>query len=415
MRVWRGHVGGRRGYAVAVCAAALLVLGAPPGAGAPPGTSTASGTGTASAASGAALTKERLYALARARTYGTPVRLDVPGQVSSTQLTDSGHVVGSTYVDDVMQLFRWHDGRAELLAAQDADITQLVDANDAGQILAFRRWWTGPWNEVDAFLWEPSGAVVSLGTWASVVAVDDDGRVVGTLPGGQLATWRDGVVTPVAAPPGQVALPWGGHATNDRGDIAGTVVTGTTSRGWVWRDGVATELPSPAGADVYVQWITDSGHVLGEVDGVTVLWEHGQRLRDVDPQDRYQLAVGDVNARGVVVGTAQRYHLRGPVRSNERGVAMPLPGLGGPGGTASGIHDLDIAVGTAYRAGGGWTQPVMWVLTVPVALGTRLDGVQARGGGASDINERGQVLGRLEMPVGSAVPGGLVMWDLRAG
>lgn len=304
---------------------------------------------------------------------------------------------------------------AELLAPQDADVTQFMDANDAGQVLAYRRWWSGPWNEVDAFLWEPTGAVVPLGTWETVVAVDDDGRVVGTLPGGQLATWRDGVVTPVAAPPGTVGLPGGGHATNDRGDIAGTVGTGTTSRGYVWREGVATELPAPAGADVSVQWITDEGHVVGEVDDVTVLWEHGQRLRDVDPKGRYQLAVGDVNAHGVVVGTAQRYHLRGPVRSNTRGVAMPLPGLGGPGGTASGLHDLDIAVGSAYRAGGGWTQPVMWVLTVPVALGTRLDGVQARGGGASDINEQGQVLGSLVMPPGSPVGSGLVMWDLRAG
>lgn len=364
-----------------------------------------------------ALTKERLYELAAHRSYGTPVRLDVPGDPMPSELTDSGIVVGTTRIDGAEVPFRWHDGRTELLPPQDADWLSVGDVNERGQVIVVHRFWGGRSRVV---LWQPDGSVEPLGDvdqWESVNGINDDGVVVGVhydpaRPDPFLATWQDGVVTELPAPGGRRATP-GGAAINAAGDVAGTVEQPDgTPRGYVWRDGVATELPAPPGARVAVHRITDTGDVVGEVGGVVVLWEDGRRLRDVDPKDRFDLQFSDVNAHGVVVGTSGWGYLTVPVRSSARGVASVLPGLGQQEGLARAVHDLDVVVGSS-----GFTspRPVMWVLTVPVPLGLRLDGGQATGGWAVDINRGGQVAGWLFTVRRGEVTYDVVLWDLVPG
>jgi len=385
---------------VVVAAVAMLALVALPGA--------------AASSSPPALTKERLYELARQRPYGTPVRLDVPGVPMPSVLTDSGVVVGTTRVDDVERPFRWRDGGTELLPSRDAGWASVVDVNERGQVLVLNHFWAGTSR---AIVWQPDGTVVPVGApgeWTSVNGINDHGVVVGvhvvaTREAAHLATWQDGVVTELQTPGGRPVAAATTHAINSRGDVAGTVtLPDGRTRGYVWRDDVATELPAPADAWVTVDRITDSGDVVGEVSGAVVLWEDGRRLRDVDRNDRFDLRVADVNAHGVVVGTAGTY-LNAPVRSDRRGVAAVLPGLGSEDGVANAVHDLDVVVGAS-----GITSPlpVMWVMTVPVPLGLRVGGEQATGGWAVDVNRRGQVVGWLFTVRPGGVSHSVVIWDL---
>lgn len=368
----------------------------------------------------AALTKERLYELTRARPYGTPVALDLPGERPyGGRITDSGFVIGSTEIDGVYRGFRWRDGRTELLPDVFGEGWSSAGANESGQVVVM------PEQDSEGFLrpylWQPDGSVVDISAgerWRQVAGINDDGVVVGTVEGWVPVTWRDGVLTRHPAPGGRGVQLAQGRALNDRGEFIGWV-SGEDLRthGYVWRDGVPHELPAAWDANVSVQRINDRGDVLGHVSsrygtGLAV-WHGGKQLRWVDKDDRYGMQVSDMNERGVVVGQARPYHLRGPLRSDQRGVIMPLPGLGGmQGGEVWAVHDLDVAVGSGYRAGDEWSHPVAWVLTAPVPLGERLGGEQARSGWAVDVNAQGQVLGRLFFPDGRAE---VVVWDLRRG
>lgn len=389
-----------RGAALLAAGAAALALAVAP---AP---ASASVSASASSTTASALTKERLYELARGRAYGTPVPLDVPGFSLPTVLTDSGVVVGTTDIDGVSLPFRWRDGRAEVWPARGADYTTLVDVNERGQVLVQELRWAGPRS---VLVWQPDGTVVQVAPeapWWSAYGISDDGTVVG-VRGTRVVTWRDGVVTELTGPGGQPAEP--PVVVNGPGDVAAVV----GSRVHVWRDGVPAELPAPAGAESSPVLITDGGDVVGYGGGGLVIWEGGGPPRAVDRNGWFGLITYDANERGVVVGRAGRWGLSGPVRSNERGVAAFLPGLGGSGGVAHAVHDLDVVVGSVPPQAGAYSLPVMWVLTVPVPLGHRVDGVAAVTGAAVDINRSGRVLGWLTLPRGDGrndrIP---VLWDL---
>lgn len=376
----------------------------------------------ASTAEAPVLTKERLYELARSRTYGTPVEIPVPGMWPHGRwLTDSGVVVGSTDMTTVPRHFRWIGGEVQMLPALPGDHTDLVGVNEAGQVLGYSRTWAR-WPEVEPFVWQVDGTVTALtdaGDWRSVTAISDDGTVLGQLMDERVVTWRDGTVTEVPLPVGEDGGRVYATLMNARGEIAGSVSHDDGERKvYVWRGGVPTLLPVPPGVGVDLMGITDHGDVTGTLTGASgkrlVFWEHGARLRDIDPHNTYQMSVTGITPHGIAVGNASRYHLQGAVRvDTRRGAVVPLPSLGGADSWVGDLHDLDIAVGSAMRAGSRRDQPLMWVTSVPVPLGTVLDGVQAYSGGASAINARGQVLGSLwftEHPEGSGPR--VVLWDL---
>lgn len=371
-----------------------------------------------------ALTKERLYALARERSYGTPVALDLSARwATPTRITDSGYVIGSGGFDTesgVTQVreFRWHDGVTELLP-EIGENPRIVDVNERGQVLA-ATWWDGQGYQ-EPFVWEPDGSVVELSDvarWRTASGINDHGLVVGLVDEDRVpATWQDGTLTRLPTPEGEyLALSANGDTVNDRGEFVGTMLGGEHPwRAYVWRDGVPHELPVEGSARSAAERINERGDVLGYVDSADgkghVLWEGGERRRWVDKAARYGLDATDLNERGVVVGNATTHHLRGPVRSNERGVALPLPGLGAKGGTVAALHDtLDLAVGSAHRPGDANPHAVAWVLTVPVPLGEQLDGRRMPISQAVDVNAHGQVVGWVGLTDWQPR---VVVWDLR--
>lgn len=404
----------RRGVRTATGVAVLvgLVLTAGPATG-------------ASTADVPVLTKERLYELARSRTYGTPVEIEIPGARARTPrvLTDSGVVVGDAVVDGVERVFRWRDGRTELgpPPPDGWELHYAVDVNEAGTVLgSYRR--PGEWDLVEPFAWYPDGTVRSLadaGTWRSVVGITGSGAVLGMLADGRAVTWRDGALTDVPLPAGAVPGSVDVVSVNERGEYVGHARGADAVRsGYVWRDDVPTRLPAPAGSGV--QRITEHGDVIGTLSDTyqRVVWEDGARLRQVDPKGVFGLTLTDVNARGVVIGDASVYHLRGAVRADPaRGVIAALPGLGGERrdpSWAADIHDvLDVTVGNATPVGTRYGLPVVWVSTVPVPLGSRIDGEQAWAGRALSINARGQVLGYLYTEwTDTKIGNHAVLWDL---
>lgn len=394
-------------------AVAVLTVGSLPAAG-------------ARAEAGPALTVERLAELARARTYGTPVEIPVPGRgARALWLTDSGVVVGRTVVDTDPRLFRWRGGRTTLLPqpAGEPDRLEAAGVNEAGDVLGFSGRWA-QWGVVRPFVWQADGTVRSLtdaGTWAGVVGITDAGVVVGTLTDGRPVTWQDGVLTDLPEPAGAVPGTTTVHAVNARGEIAGNAVGADgVEHAYVWRRGTPTQLPAPAGA--WVSRITDDGDVIGATGSGdatrAVVWDDGVRMRAIDPTGAFGVEVVDVSSRGVVVGNASREERRGAVRVEPRRSAVtPLPGLGGERvdstSRVADVHDLDLAVGAATPVDAYFAMPVVWVRTVPVPLGARIDGEQAWSGEAVAVNRRGQVVGHLftewtETRVGERV----VLWDL---
>lgn len=217
-------------------------------------------------------------------------------------------------------------------------------------------------------------------------------------------------------------------------DVNGLEVVVTDTH--VYRQGRL--FPLPGGLDSAVR-INDHGDIAGTDDGVAALWKDRAlvRIGVADPSDTYSYVTG-LNERGDVVGTSGAFG--GPSRAFvwSGGTLRVLPGLGGdagasdindrgqvsgyawdgtgtqravvwaPDGTLTelgtlGGHSLATAlnnrgdvVGYSYTAGGS-SRAVRWAQgAAPVPV----DAPESVFGIASDINERGRVVGNLAVAAG---------------
>lgn len=144
------------------------------------------------------------------------VSIDIPGatDVHPVAVNGNGQVVGYFYENGLMRGFlRNSDGAIEVLAygANTFTNTFVHDVNKAGEIIAEYG------NPTHAVLRSPDGTVTKIdppgATWATAIAINSHGAVVGTSPVGFYIRARNGKYTMFSA-----GWPCG---INDSGVVAG--------------------------------------------------------------------------------------------------------------------------------------------------------------------------------------------------
>lgn len=204
---------------------------------------------------------------------------------------------------------------------------------------------------------------------------------------------------------------------NNRGTTVGYAQGASRWQAVRWnRDGQVSELPGLGGGSIAVQ-INDRGVAIGHVDTPSdqrfpALWDASGRLTVLPSLPGHRLTVAHaINDHGTVAGIAHAEYPSEvpfrPVRWDRRNrvTALPLP----PGfqyGGAMQINERGTIVGFAAKEVGGeslW-RAVAWDRQGRVRL------LETIGGWSSTVlwlNNRGEMLGRLEAPEG-AKP---VRWD----
>ncbi|UZN04187.1 hypothetical protein [Cellulomonas sp. S1-8] len=345
-----------------------------------------------------------------------PVDLGVPGETSDVvAVSDSGVVIGS-YSDDGVhtRAFRWREGVIDVMPGLTSSRPE--DVNDAGQVVINGRYGDEP---LRPFLWQPDGTVVDLlgpGGVGNPGGINSRGDVALTVqvPGqdGQhyAAVWQDGVLHRLAPPEIAFSVVADAPAINDRGEVTGIAMVGTTQTAFVWRDGAMHLMDTPDGGYTLGAAINERGQVyVGTPDGM-VVWEPDGRVGPAVAEFG-AMAFGD---RGGAVGFVSPAPTFRPVPAvlDRRGVTL-LPTLGGPDGQVYGTNGRGMHVGWSATAQGELL-PTAWVRGRAVALGGRLRGVgTASEGWARDVDARGRAVGMLHFaPGGEDYVERAVLWEL---
>jgi probable HAF family extracellular repeat protein len=258
--------------------------------------------------------------------------------------------------------------------------------------------------------------------YAIAVDVNERGDVTGsaTVPGadpqGRVAhvvSWHDGALTdlmPTPLPtPGMPNGPTGtAAAITDDGRVVGTVSSGElatgepTSDAVTWHDGGVVNLSAASSTtDVAVDANT-RGQVLYNEDGRAVVWRAGRYTRSPLVAGGLAMAGVDINAAGLVVGTAGPPD--GPSQAYAWAPGRPpvaLGTLGGPSSRALAVNDRGQVLGSSTLASGE-RRLFLWQRGRLTDLGT-LGGAEAftdlpdpaglRGRTRNLLNDRGDVVG----------------------
>jgi probable HAF family extracellular repeat protein len=186
-------------------------------------------------------------------------------------------------------------------------------------------------------------------------------------------------------------------AVNNRGEAVGySEVSGLdTNRAMLWRDGQLIDLGVLPGLMLSVATdINDRGQIVGWSSEYqyagrrAVLWQDGQVI-DLTPTGYGDCTAQGINKKGAIVGECA-----GAPWLWRDGTFTFLPTLpGAGGGVASDINDRGVIVGTL--AGTGGSVPVRWADGTVTALGMpagALDGV------ADAVNDHGDIVGYVHSP-----------------
>ena len=262
------------------------------------------------------------------------------------------------------------EGRTVSVLWQDGVTTDVmglpsvpVDINDRGEVVGTFRY--AEFGEAHGFLWrngvvaEIGDPAFGLGLFGGLAGINGRGQVVGHTeslpgrPGFQAFLWQDGRFTYLGDLGGGYSI---AEAINDRGDVVGRSATAQNEmHSFLWRDGVMTDI----GGAVRAVDINDHGQVVG--DGYSAagnlhafLWNRGAVV-DLSPTAIWSLA-GAVNQRGQVAGTIgyasdQHAAVWQDGTMTDLGT-LPRPGYSTSFSSASDINDRGQVVGWSDTAAG---------------------------------------------------------------
>jgi probable HAF family extracellular repeat protein len=319
-------------------------------------------------------------------------------------INNRGVVAGSSGLWPVL----WRRGEVVTLTDEQPVDGGLAEAvNERGEVIVRRtgqplsRWSLGRVTELDL---GPDSRLWNLGGF------NNRGQALvykWVTRGAELGIWQpDGSFTPVAIPEGYSAeQPVG---LSDAGHVAGNLVPldGFAGRPFVWRHGTLTMLAEWG----HARDVNDRGQVAGVVFdpddpgrwplGRATVWAGGEEIPVVPDSVRFS-SVEDINDRGQVVGV----WATGPSESHaylwDGGELTDLVPPGGPALNPLRVNERGQVVGTLRLPDGFNFRAFFWDRGDVVELGPGL--------GPSDLNDRGQALGRTLVD-GQERP---VLWDVR--
>jgi probable HAF family extracellular repeat protein len=238
--------------------------------------------------------------------------INARGQVVGWADTKAKNADGSP----ITHAFLWEKGHMTDLGTLGGKQSRAVAINERSQVVG----WGDVGGDEHAFLWE-KGHIRDLGvlpgrhwSWVIPAAINVRGVIVGLAgtaasPDGTAFLWDNGHLSALSTPQGWPA--WGGAspgsvAINDRGEIVGTVNSGSTP--WspalhavLWRAGRPIDLGAGTARAINER---------GQVVFASKLWQQGKTL------DLRMDATG-INARGLVIGArGKSYRERGDFQSS---------------------------------------------------------------------------------------------------
>lgn len=222
--------------------------------------------------------------------------------------------------------------------------------------------------------------------------ISEPGEIAGYLGFGtaQAVVWQDGSVMALDDAPGSSEA----NDINNRGQVVGVAA----SHAVLWEKGTMIDLGVLAGCCSIAHGINARGTIVGSsstgIDGDihAVLWDRGTIVDlGVLPGDSRSEAFA-INNSGQIVGTSHTQQT-GRAFIWEKGTMSELPGLGSQDNSASDINERGQVVGHSGA------QPVMWERGTVIPLDT-LPPLTA--GRALGINNSGDIVGFLRAPGSSA-------------
>ena len=277
-----------------------------------------------------------------------------------------------------------------------------------------------------------NGKVTDLGTLpggyeSQAISINDLGLVSGFASNGtedpfsmfgwgtqaRSFVWQDGVMKDIGTLGGPDALV---ATMNTRGQIAGQSytdstpndTTGTpTTHPFLWERGRMRDLGTLGGTLGFVNWMNDSGVVVGisslagDETGHPFLW-NGKQMLDLGTLDGGDFGAAlYVNDPGHATGFSYRsdgtYHAF--LWANGRMRDLPPP-AGAPCSAGFAINDRDDVVGEASDCQGNNLAPILWHQGIPYDLSTLIAPTNLRLDEPEYISDEGEIVGHGFLPNG---------------
>jgi len=216
-----------------------------------------------------------------------------------------------------------------------------------------------------AFTKDPDYALAQLpGGIGYSVGINERGQIVGSVDpqSTRAVIWDDGSVIPLFPPPSAA------YDINNRGQVVGVAGLGNV----LWDHGTMIDL-----GEIVPVAINDRGQIVGSIRTANApeihaaLWENGTIVDlGVLPGGSSSFAVA-INNRGQIIGSSYSgdFGRGGRAFIWDRGIMSELPGLDGQEDqdtSASDINNRGQVVGYSGRA----LRPVMWEKGIPIPLET---------------------------------------------